>query len=180
VVNDLVFQDGDLVEDTDDWFAQATDENVWYCGEEVKDYESFDGDVPMRPELVSISGSFKHGRERDKAGIIMPANPRRGQAYLEEFSLGNAEDVSEILSINYAFGVNADLDRFVPRELVERLCPGNCVVTKNYSLLEPGIYALKYYARGIGFFLETKPDEGLALQLVNCNFDSRCAALPAP
>ncbi len=40
----------------------------------------------------------------------MPARPRAGQAYLEEFSLGNAEDVSEMLSASYAFGAGGALD----------------------------------------------------------------------
>lgn len=180
VLRDLVYQEGRLVEATDDWFAAGRDGSSWYCGEEVKDYESFAGDRPRRPELVSTDGSFKHGRDHDKAGLIMPAQPQVGQAYLEEFSLGNAEDVSEILAVNYAYGANATLDRLVPRDLALRMCNSDCVVTKNYSLLEPGIFALKYYARGIGFFLETVPDEGEALQLVSCNFDARCVALPAP
>jgi hypothetical protein len=181
VLRDLVYQDGQLKEATDDWYAAGRDGSTWYCGEEVKDYATFDGDVPRRPELVDTKGSFKHGVNGDKAGIIMPARPRVGQVYLEEFSLGNAEDVSQILSVNYAFGAGGALDRRVPRDLALRLC-GNrdCVVTKNYSLLEPGRYALKYYARGIGFFLETKPLEGTRLQLVECNFDARCVALPAP
>ena len=180
VLRDLVYQGGRLVEATDDWFAAGRDGSTWYCGEEVKDYESFPGDRPRRPELISIDGSFKHGRDGDKAGLIMPARPQAGQAYLEEFSLGNAEDVSEILSANYTYGTSRALDRLVPRDLAQRLCNRDCVVTKNYSLLEPGVVALKYYARGIGFFLETKPDEGVALQLVDCNFDPRCVALPAP
>ena len=181
VVRDEVFVDGQLKEATDDWFAAARDGSTWYCGEEVKDYESFAGDRPQRPELVSNSGSFKHGRARDKAGLIMPAAPRAGMAYLEEFSLGNAEDVSEVLSAGYAWGTGGALDQLVPRELAQRLCNHrDCVVTKNYSLLEPGVFALKYYARGIGFFLETKPLEGQTLQLVACNFDQRCIALPAP
>ncbi len=181
VLRDLVYQDGLLKEATDDWFAAGRDGSTWYCGEEVKDYESFEGDKPRRPELVSRDGSFKHGQDGDKAGIIMPARPRAGQVYQEEFSLGNAEDVSEILSVNYAFGAGGALDNLVPRDLALRLC-GNrdCVVTKNYSAMEPGIYALKYYARGIGFFLETKPLEGQRLQLTECNFDARCVALPAP
>ena len=180
VLRDLVYKEGRLAEATDDWYAAGRDGSTWYCGEEVKDYESFEGDRPRLPELVKIAGSFKHGRERDKAGIIMQAHPQAGQVYLEEFSLGNAEDVSEILSASYAFGSNRELDRFVPRDLAMRMCNRDCVVTKNYSLLEPGIFALKYYARGIGFFLETKPDEGKALQLVDCNFDQRCVALPKP
>jgi hypothetical protein len=175
-----VFVEGRLKEATDDWFAANRDGSTWYCGEEVKDYDSFEGDKPRLPELVSINGSFKHGRNRDKAGIIMQARPRAGQTYLEEFSLGNAEDVSQVLAAGYSYGLNSELDRLVPRALAQRLCNRDCVVTKNTSLLEPGAFALKYYARGIGFFLEIKPDEGSTLQLVNCNFDSRCVALPAP
>jgi hypothetical protein len=180
VLRDLVYEQDRLKEATDDWFAAGRDGSTWYCGEEVKDYDSFDGDRPRLPELISISGSFKHGRNGDKAGIIMPAQPRVGQVYLEEFSLGNAEDVSEVLSVNYAFGANRELDKLVPRDLALRMCNRDCVVTKNFSLMEPGIYALKYYARGIGFFLETKPLDGKTLQIVSCNFDPRCVALPAP
>ncbi|MBL8252930.1 MAG: hypothetical protein JNJ76_04930 [Candidatus Competibacter sp.] len=181
VVRDQVFKNGELVENTDDWFVTAKDGNVWYFGEEVKDFESFDGDDPRKPELVSIDGSFKAGRDGDKPGIIFLASPTPGEVYLEEFSLGNAEDATEVLSTTYKFGGNFELDQFVPQQLAQRFCSsGDCVVTKNYSLLEPGIFARKYYARGIGFFLEVKPDSGEVLQLSNCNFDSRCANLPAP
>jgi hypothetical protein len=181
VVRDQVFEDGELVENTDDWFAQAKDRSTWYCGEEVKDYETFEGDHPRRPELVSIDGSFKAGRNRDKPGIIFLGSPKPGDVYREEFSLGNAEDVTEVLSTTYAFGSNRELDRLVPRELARRMCASrNCVVTKNFSLLEPGVFARKYYAHGIGFFLEVKPDSGEVLQLTDCNFDRRCRDLPTP
>ena len=181
VVRDQVFKDGDLAENTDDWFVQAKDGNTWYCGEEVKDFESFDGDAPRKPELVSIDGSFKAGRDRDKPGIIFLASPMPGDVYLEEFSLGNAEDATEVLSTTYAFGSDFELDRYVPQQLAERLCStGDCVVTRNFSLLEPGISARKYYARGIGFFLEVTPDSGEVLQLTDCSFDSRCVNLPEP
>jgi len=180
VVQDQVFRNGALVEDTDDWYAQAKNGNVWYCGEEVKDYESFNGDVPKLPELVSIDGSFKAGRNGDKPGIIFLASPDPGDAYLEEFSLGNAEDVTEILSTSYDYGHNAELDEQVPRALADALCAGDCVVTKNYSLLEPGIFARKYYAPGIGVFLEVETDVHKAVRLTSCNFDPRCATLPPP
>jgi hypothetical protein len=36
VVRDLVTKAGDLAEATDDWYAQAKDKNIWYCGEEIK------------------------------------------------------------------------------------------------------------------------------------------------
>ena len=180
VLRDEVLRDGELAENTDDWFALAKDGNVWYCGEEVKNYESFDGDDPRRPELVGIDGSFKAGRNHDKPGVIFQASPRAGQSYLEEFSLGNAEDVTDVLSTTYRFGSDPELDKLVPPALATLLCPGDCVVTRNYSLLEPGIFARKYYARDIGFFLEVKPDSGEVTRLVGCNFDPRCAVLPTP
>ena len=179
VVDDKVFKNGALAEATDDWFAQARNGDVWYLGEEVKDYESFDGDLPKLPELVKIDGSFKSGRNGDKGGLFFLAAPRVGRTYLEEFSLGNAEDVTQILSTTYKFGSNAELDRLAPQALMEHLCAaGDCIVTKNYSLLEPGIFARKYYARGIGLFLEVKPDTQEVLRLVNCNFNARCSNLP--
>ena len=179
VVRDSVFRNGDLSEDTEDWYAQAKNGDVWYCGEEVKDYDTFDGDRPRKPELVKIDGSFKAGRNGDKAGVIFKAAPKAGDAYREEFSLGNAEDVSEVLSTTYTFGKSADLDRFVPAALAKLFCDGDCVVTKNYNLLEPGVSARKYYAPGVGFFLETKQD-AISVQLVSCTLDSRCASLPKP
>jgi len=179
VFRDLVFEDGRLVEATDDWYASHKNGSVWYFGEEEKDYETFKGDNPMRPELVSTEGSFKAGRDGDKPGIIALAAPQPGNAYLEEFSLGNAEDVTEILSTTYAYGRDPVLDEGVPQEVAERFCQGDCIVTKNYSLLEPGLFARKYYARGVGTILEVE-NEGDVLQLVDCNFDQRCDNLPNP
>lgn len=177
VVRDLVYEDGLLHEATDDWFAAGLDGSTWYCGEESKDYEWTDGDQPPRAELVSTDGSFKHGRDGAKAGVIMPAEPVPGQAYREEFALGDAEDVAEIVATGWSLGQDPVLDRFVPPALAQRLCRQDCVVTRNISLLEPGTEELKYHARGIGLFLEVDPARGAKLQLVNCSFDPRCAGL---
>ena len=38
----------------------------------------------------------------------------------------------------------------------------------------------KYYARGVGFILGVDRETGKSVQLVGCNFDPRCAALPTP
>jgi len=180
VVRDVVTRNGDLHENTDDWYCHAKDGNTWYFGEEVKNYETFEGDDPRREELVSIDGSFKAGRDGAKPGIIFLASPAVGDVYIEEFSLGNAEDVTEILSTTYAFGADPVLDQGVPQPLADTLCAaGDCVVTTNFSLLEPGISARKYYARDIGVFLEVE-SEGEVVQLVDCNFDPRCQTLPTP
>ena len=181
VSHDQVFDNGDLIEDTDDWFAQAKDGNTWYCGEETKTFESFKGDNPRIPELVSIDGTFKAGRDGDEPGIIFLASPTLGQVSREEFSLGNAEDIAQVVSTTYKFGSDPELDQLVPKKLADRFCSvGDCVVTDNRSLLEPGIVERKFYARGIGNFLEVVPDTGEVVQLVNCNFDNRCKNLPQP
>ena len=177
VVNDKVLVGGRVVEDTNDWVAQARDGDVYYCGEEVKDFETFTGDVPEEAELVSTDGSFKVGRDGDKTGILFRRAPIQGEVYRQEFSLGNAEDVAEVLSTTYAFGRDAELDRFVPKALADLFCPGDCVVTKEYTPHEPGVFERKYYAARIGKFLEVNPDTGKVVQLAGCNFDSRCSVL---
>ena len=53
VYRDTVTSEGLLVEDTDDWFALRTNGDVLYCGEEVKDYEYFEGDDPEVPAAPS-------------------------------------------------------------------------------------------------------------------------------
>ena len=178
VVNDVVAEDGEAIEDTDDWFAQHLDGSVYYCGEIVTDFESFEGDEPAVPELISIDGSFKAGRDGDKAGILFPGTPMVGDTYRQEWSASNAEDAATVLSTTYSFGDDADLDEFAPRELVELLCAGDCVVTADFTPLEPGELEYKYYAPGIGPFLEVKPEDGEVAQLVDCNFDPRCEDLP--
>ena len=44
VVHDVVTEDGELKEDTFDWYAQDKAGNLWYLGEDTKEYE--DGKVP--------------------------------------------------------------------------------------------------------------------------------------
>ncbi len=180
VVRDQGFEDGDLIEDTDDWFAQARNGDVYYCGEDVKDFESFEGDKPELPELVSIDGSFKAGRDGDKPGILFLGKPEVGAFYRQEFSPGNAEDLAEVLSTTYSFGSNQELDEFVPQALAQLLCNNNCVVTKEINPSEPGVFERKYYALGIGQFLSVNPEQEEAVQLANCNFDARCMQLPKP
>jgi hypothetical protein len=180
VVRDVVTDDGDLVEDTDDWFAVSRfDGAIWYCGEEAKDYEYFDGDSPPLPELVSIDGSFKVERDGDRAGVVFPGYPQVGTVYRQEFSLGNAEDIGEVLSTNYGWGMDPELDELVPQALVEFLCNNDCVVVAEYTPLEPDAFERKYYAPGIGFFLGTNPAEEETVWLTGCNFDLRCGLLPS-
>ena len=179
VYRDIVTDEGRLVEDTDDWFGIRDNGDIVYCGEEVKDYEYFDGDDPEAPELTAIDGRFKVGVDLAKSGIAFLGNPVPGTVYRQEWDPGNAEDVSKVLSNSYGYGVDPVLDEFVPQALAELLCAANdCVVIEDRSTLDPGAFERKYYANGIGKFLEVKPDEGEFVPLVECNVDPRCAALP--
>lgn len=154
VVRDVVTIDDELIEDTDDWFAQDLDGNVWYCGEEVKDYETFDGDEPPLPELISDDGSFKAGRDGDKGGVLLPQTPVVGEYFRQELSVGNAEDVVEILAI--------DGDETA----VASACNAECLVTRDFSPLDPEANENKYYAPGVGLILEIDVNSGDRVELI--------------
>ncbi|HEY7660752.1 MAG TPA: hypothetical protein VIC58_09175 [Actinomycetota bacterium] len=129
VVHDKVTERGELVENTFDWYAQDECGNVWYMGENTKEYE--DG------EVVSTSGSWEAGVDGAQPGVVMPADPRVGLAYRQEFYADEAEDAAEVLSLNeqaqVPFGHFTDV-----------------LLTKEYTPLAPRILEYKLYARGIG------------------------------
>ncbi len=153
VVNDVVEEDGEVIEDTDDWYAQDLTGNVWYCGELARDFEFFDGDDPEEAELVDIEGSFKAGRDGAKPGILILATPEVGSVYRQEVALGDAEDVAQVLSLTGTESVPA------------ASCNNDCLVTRDFTPLEPGVNENKYYVRGIGLILEVD-DEGNRTELV--------------
>ena len=130
VVRDRVYVDGELAEDTLDWYAQDAVGNVWYFGEDSKDYE--DGQV------VSTEGSWEAGVDGAAAGIAMPAYPRVGHTYYQEFAPGEAEDQGKVLSLR-------------SRAAVPYATFGGCLKTRDFTALEPDQVEHKYYAPGIGF-----------------------------
>jgi len=137
VVKDIVELDGEVIEDTDDWYAQDKDGNVWYFGEIARNYE--DG------YLVDLEGSWEAGRDFAKPGILMWAYPEGTgseppqEVYRQEFFLGDAEDVAEF-------------DRW----------DGANLVTKDYTPIEPGVGEFKTYEPDVGLIREEAyDDEGL-------------------
>ena len=147
VLRDTVTQrdGGGFVEVTDDWYAQDKAGNVWYLGEDTKEYK--DGKV------TSTTGSWEHGVDGAYAGIIMPAKPRPGLVYRQEYYEGEAEDMGKVLGANATAKVPAGTFR-------------NCVKTEDTTPLEPGVVEYKYYARGIGHVLRTTKDGGGREELV--------------
>jgi hypothetical protein len=129
VVRDVVTEDGEPVEVTDDWYAQDRAGNIWYLGEDTTEYEN------GRP--VSKEGSFEAGVDGAQPGVIMPARPRVGMRYRQEFYKGHAEDRARIMSkrerAEVPFG-------FFKRTLM----------TREENPLEPRVLEYKFYARGVG------------------------------
>ena len=56
VVRDTVYVDGELVEDTFDWYAQDSDGNVWYLGEDTHEYEDGEAVTPRAPGRPGSTG----------------------------------------------------------------------------------------------------------------------------
>src|SRR5919198_6371825 len=92
VVRDTVSEHGRPVERTDDWYAQDKQGNVWYMGEDS--FELKNG------HFVKASDSWKSGVNGAKPGIIMPASPRPGDAYRQEYyPPGKALDQARVLRL---------------------------------------------------------------------------------
>ena len=92
VVHDVVSQDGEPVEVTDDWYAQDSEGNVWYLGEDTAEYEN--------GKIVSREGSFEAGVDGAQPGIAVPADPEVGLAYRQEYYAGEAEDKAKVLALD--------------------------------------------------------------------------------
>jgi hypothetical protein len=129
VLHDVVTRDGRPVEVTDDWYAQDSDGNVWYLGESTAEYES--------GKVVSKAGSWEAGVGGAQAGIVMPADPRAGMAYRQEYYAGKAEDRAEVLSIDEQAEV--PFGHFT-----------GVLLTKDLVPLEPRVVEYKLYAKGVG------------------------------
>ena len=131
VVTDVVRMDGKVTENTVDWYAEDTDGNVWYFGEQTQA-------AVEDTKLVTVDGSWEAGVDGAKPGIIMPAVPVKGNVYRQEWLLGDAEDVAGILSVKASASAPA------------ASCASTCVKTHDYSPLEPDASESKFYAPGIG------------------------------
>ena len=132
VVHDVVTAAGRVVEDTEDWYAQDERGNVWYLGEDTKEYRG--------GEVVSTAGSWQAGVDGAQAGVVMPADPRVGLAYRQEYYEGEAEDAGEVLSLD-------------ERVVVPYGAFDGVLLTKDWTPLDPDAEERKSYARGVGLVL---------------------------
>jgi hypothetical protein len=133
VVHDTASENGKVIEDTFDYYAQDDRGNVWYLGEDTTEYEN--------GKAVSKKGSWEAGVDGAEAGIMMLAHPKAGRRYTQEHYPGHAEDGAKVLSRDEQAEVPAGHFRHV-------------LLTKDYNPLEPKALEYKLYGRGIGPVLE--------------------------
>src|SRR5262249_2045245 len=124
VIRDRAFVNGELVEETFDWFAQDDVGNVWYFGEDAREIQN--------GVIVSTQGPWEAGVDGALPGIVMEAQPRKGDSYQQEFAPGVAEDQATVLSLNA--NVKVPFGSF-----------DDCLKTEDTSPLDPGTVEHKFY-----------------------------------
>jgi hypothetical protein len=130
VIRDIVTQNRSLVEKTTDWYAQDSKGNVWYFGENTAEYQN--------GVVTTTAGTWEAGVDHAQPGIVMPAQPRPGQRFRQEYLPGVALDKARILSVNGS--------TTVPAGTYHRI-----VVTYDINPLAPSKRERKWYAPGVGF-----------------------------
>ncbi|HEU5213076.1 MAG TPA: hypothetical protein VFU10_09935 [Gaiellaceae bacterium] len=125
VVEDRLFLDGMLEERTIDWYAQDAHGTVWYFGEQT-------AELDRHGHVTTTEGSWQAGVNGARPGVFMPAHPRVGMSFRQEFAKGLAAD---------HFRVRARIDDRV-------------LQTVEWTPLEPGVLDHKTYAFGVGTVFE--------------------------
>ena len=128
VVHDVLTEDDQVVEDTFDWYAQDRDGNIWYFGEDTKEFTDAG---------VDTTGSWEAGVDSAQPGVIVPAHPEPGLTYREEYLAGEAEDQARVLSVDEQVEVEAGSYT-------------GLLMTKNYTPVELDVLEYKWYAQGVG------------------------------
>jgi hypothetical protein len=132
VVSDNVYEPTPkLLEKTFDYYAQDDHGNVWYLGEDTREF--------LPHGKVDRSGSWLTGRSGAKPGLIMEADPQVPDAYRQECLAGEAEDLAWVVGRGGA------------RHLLRTL---------EFSPLEPKIVERKVYRPGVGVVSERQLSGG--------------------
>ena len=130
VVEERETDAGELIEVSRNYFAidpQSSD--VYYLGEDV--------DMYKKGKVVNHEGSWHHGTDGAKLGLMMPGQPVVGAKFYQEVAKGVAMDRAEILTLTGKITTPAGSFERVLR-------------TKETTPLEPLAREYKMYAPGVG------------------------------
>ena len=147
VVQDTSYEDGVIQEDTFDFYAQDTDGNVWYLGEDVTNYH-YDKDGNLIG--TDSASAWRTGVNGALPGFAMPADLTEGFQYYQEFA-----PLDAALDIGLTFDTGLTMDTIFG-ELT------GVLQVLETSEAEKKARGFKYYAPGIGLIRE---DEGLDKKL---------------
>lgn len=142
VVSVTETENGEIVERTQDYYAERNDGAAMYMGEAVSDYK--DG------KLISHEGQWLAGKDGAKPGVFMPADPKVGQAFEQERAPGIAEDRSTVVKTGVKITVPAGSFK-------------GCIKTKDVAPLDNNKTEFKYYCPDVGLVREEAPRTQLDL-----------------
>ena len=152
VVWDRVWLNGELIEDTRDWFSQDAQGNVWYFGEDTAEL--------LNGTIMNHNGAWEAGINGAQPGIIMLAEPRVGDNYWQEYAAGTAEDRAEVVALAQSVTV--------PHGTLT-----GCLKTRDYTPLDLGADEHKYFCPSAGFVaLEIGLEDGERIELVSVEYNA--------
>ena len=154
VLEEIEFEDGELVEISRNFFAQGDDGAVYYFGETVDIYED--------EVIVDHDGSWLVGgptlpsdpvdtANAPAPALFMPGNPEVGDVYKPEDLFPFVDESDEIKATGVKIRVPGGKYK-------------NCIKVKETSALDPGESERKWWAPGVGVVLVR--EEGETLKLV--------------
>ncbi|MBC7814466.1 MAG: hypothetical protein H7175_25140 [Burkholderiales bacterium] len=138
VVRDTSWLNGELIDDTLDWFAQDREGSVWFMGQAARSYEN--------GMMVSSEGSWEAGVNGAQPGLIMLGDPDVGDTYHQEYYPNLAEDMAAVVSLTESTTVAYGSFE-------------NVLMTDEWTPLEPDVLEHKYYVSGVGLILEGEDEE---------------------
>jgi len=151
ILREVSFEDGQLVESTLNYFAQADDDTVYYFGEIV--------DIYQNGVITSHEGSWLVGGPADsdpsttatatRPFVFMPAKPEKGDVFKPEDLLPVVDETAQVVGTHLTRGVPAGQYRDVIQLFESSQLD---TATEN-----------KWYAPGVGVISVVAQDEKLDL-----------------
>ena len=136
VVEEREWKNGQLKEVSINFFAiDEQTKDIFYFGEEVDMYKN--------NQVVSHKGAWLAGKNKARAGMIMPAKPQVGMKYYQEVAPRVAMDRAEVISLDETLDTPAGTFT-------------NCMKTKEGTSLNFFEREYKTYAPGIGLIQDQK------------------------
>lgn len=152
ILREVAFESGQLVEVSDNYFAQADDGSLYYFGEVVDNYE--DGVIDNHDGSWLVGGP-NLPTDPPAAGtalvpaVFMPALPEAGDIFKPEDLYPLVDETARVVHVNVTVKVPAGTYE-------------NAIEIEETSQLEPGA-TTKWYAPGVGVVMEKAGSEQLNL-----------------